>query len=41
MPKYVFQNETLVWEISKTVEFSLKASMVSVETGVLYITTGR
>lgn len=33
MEKYVFQNETLVWEVSKIAEFSLKASMVSIETG--------
>jgi len=37
----VFQNETLVWQISKNAEFSLKASMVSVVTGTQFYSTGR
>lgn len=41
MEKYSFQNETVVWEISKLAEFSLKTSMVSIGIGTQFYSTGR
>jgi hypothetical protein len=39
--KSVFQNETLVREVSKIEEYSLEDSMVSVRTGTQFYSTGK